>query len=113
MPLTHRSYTQGVAFVTAHAAGDDAPDWQALAKSRMTLVVYMGVARCESIQRSLLAAGLAGSTPVAVIENATLARERQLRTRLDRLADDVAAHAIESPAIMVIGEVARRVIRFV
>ena len=107
VPLTHRRWTQGVAFVTAHGAGDDAPDWAALARSGLTLVVYMGVARCESIQRSLVAAGLAGSTPVAIIESATLTRERQLRTRLDRLAEDVAAHAIESPAIMVVGEVAR------
>lgn len=106
VPLTHRSITQGVIFVTAHAAGVDEPDWAALVKTRMTLVVYMGVTRCAAVQQALLAAGLAASTPAVVVENASLPRERQLRTRIDRLAEDVAAHAIESPAIMVIGEVA-------
>ena len=105
VPLTHRAHGKGVAFVTAHTAGGDA-DWAALARSGMTLVVYMGVARCAAVQQSLLAAGLPGSTPIAVIENATLPRERQLRTRLDRLASDLAEQEIASPAIMVIGGVA-------
>ena len=73
----------------------------------MTLVVYMGVARCSAVQDSLMSAGLSGGTPVAVVQDASLPRERQLRTTLARLAVDVAAHEIESPAIMVIGEVAR------
>ena len=102
IPLTHRSHAQGVAFVTAHAAGENDPDWAALAGSRMTLVIYMGIARCEAVQRALLAGGMSGATPATVIENATLPRERQLHTRLDRLAEDLRAHAIESPAIMVI-----------
>ena len=102
VPLTHRDHAQGVAFVTAHAAGASEPDWRALEQSRMTLVVYMGVTRCEAVQGALLAAGAPGATPAIVIENATLARERQLHTRLDRLAQDVRAQAIESPAIMVI-----------
>jgi uroporphyrin-III C-methyltransferase len=107
VPLTHREHSQGVFFVTAHAAAGKEPDWAALAKSGMTLVVYMGIARCEALQCSLIASGLAPSTPVVVVQDASLPRERQLRTILARLADDVIAHEIISPAIMVIGEVAR------
>ena len=107
VPLTYRGIAQGVIFVTAHGTGENEPDWAALAKTRMTLVVYMGVARCGAIEGALLRAGLSPATPVLVVENATLPRERQLRTRLDALAGDVAAHEISSPAIMVIGEVAR------
>lgn len=107
VPLTYRNIAQGVIFVTAHPAADCEPDWAALATSRMTLVVYMGVARCAAIQDALLAAGLPRATPVAVIENATLPRERQLRTTLWRLSHDVTVQGIGSPAIMVIGDVAR------
>ena len=107
VPLTLRSIAQGAIFVTAHASGIDEPDWAALVNTRMTLVVYMGVARSRAIQNALLAAGLAGATPVLVVENASLASERQLRTRLDRLAADIAEHEIVSPAVMVIGEGAR------
>jgi uroporphyrin-III C-methyltransferase len=107
VPLTHREHSQGVIFVTAHAAAGKEPDWAALAKSGMTLVVYMGVARCEAVQSALILGGLPRSTPVLVVQDASLPRERQLRTILSRLADDVIAHDIESPAVMVIGEVAR------
>ena len=107
VPLTHRDVTPGVVFVTAHAAGENEPDWTALVRTRMTLVVYMGVARAAAVQSALLAAGLGASTPVVVVENATLPRERQLRTRLERLAQDIAIGEISSPAIIVIGEVAR------
>lgn len=106
VPLTQRGLGHGVAFVTAHASGDDEPDWRALAASGLTLVVYMGIARCGNVQAKLLAAGMPPAMPVAIIENATLPCERQLRTVLARLAEDVAANALASPAIMLIGEVA-------
>src|SRR3954465_5190561 len=54
VPLTHRSHAQGVIFVTAHAAPGRGPDWRALVASRMTIVVYMGVARSEAVQHELL-----------------------------------------------------------
>jgi uroporphyrin-III C-methyltransferase len=107
VPLTHRDTAQGVIFVTAHGTGENEPDLAALVNTRMTLVVYMGVARCAAVRNALLGAGLPPSTPALVVENASLPRERQLRTTLGRLAEDVCAQAIESPAIMVIGEVAR------
>ena len=107
VPLTHRKSAQGVIFVTAHGTGENEPDWAALVNTRMTLVVYMGVARCAAVRSALLGAGLPPSMPTLVVENASLPRERQLRTTLGRLADDVVAHEIESPAIMVIGEVTR------
>src|SRR6185436_5503610 len=68
VPLTQRGIAQGVTFVTAHGTQDQ-PDWAALVKTRMTLVVYMGVARCAAVQSALIAAGLAVDTPVLVVEN--------------------------------------------
>jgi len=107
VPLTYRKAAQGVVFVTAHGSGENEPDWAALVKTRMTLVVYMGVARCAAVRSALLGAGLPPCTPALVVENASLPRERQLRTTLARLAEDLLAHEIESPAIMMIGEVTR------
>jgi uroporphyrin-III C-methyltransferase len=106
VPLTHRDLAQGVIFVTGHVAAGREPDWRALVGTGMTLLVYMGVARCETFQNALLSAGLGGTTPVAIVENASLPLERQLRTTLSQLAHDVTAHDIRSPAIMVIGDAA-------
>jgi len=105
IPVTHRGLARGAIFVTGHAAGDDEPDWEQLAHCGLTLVIYMGVARLASISTRLQAGGLPGNTPAAVIQNGTLSNERSSVTTLAELP--VAARDFGSPAIVVIGEVAR------
>lgn len=110
VPLTHRDWSAGAIFVTGHERGDDvgkarSPDWALLAQTGLTLVIYMGVARCRQIQRALLAGGKAGSTPVAVIQSATGAGQTQLLTTLAELADDLAISGLGSPSIIVVGDV--------
>jgi uroporphyrin-III C-methyltransferase len=107
-PFTHRNMTHGVIFVTGHGSGANEPDWPALVKTGMTLVVYMGIARAAEIRQALLGAGLGAHTPVLVVENASLAAERQLWTSLAAMTDDLSKHEIASPAIMIIGEVAHK-----
>ena len=109
IPLTHRDVCHGAIFVTGHAEDDatTAPDWRALAATGLPLVIYMGVSRCETIQRDLLAAGMSPSMPVAVIQNATRSDQRSIVTTLRTLAGDIHASGIGSPAIMVVGETVR------
>ncbi len=112
IPLTHRDVCHGAIFVTGHAgdANDGAttsPDWQALAATGLPLVIYMGVSRCESIQRDLLAAGMRSSMPIAIIQNATRSDQRAIVTTLQNLVADIHASDIGSPAIMVVGETVR------
>ena len=112
VPLTHRDWSAGAIFVTGHERGDDAgtartPDWALLGQTGLTLVIYMGVARCRQIQTALLAGGKAPGTPVAVIQSATGAGQTQLITTLAELADDLAISGLGSPAIIVIGDVVR------
>ncbi|MFL6659324.1 MAG: uroporphyrinogen-III C-methyltransferase, partial [Massilia sp.] len=112
VPLTHRDWSSGAIFVTGHERGDDAgsartPDWSLLAQTGLTLVIYMGVARCRQIQAGLLAGGKSPSTPVAVIQSATGAGQTQLLTTLANLAEDLAISGLGSPSIIVIGDVVR------
>jgi uroporphyrin-III C-methyltransferase / precorrin-2 dehydrogenase / sirohydrochlorin ferrochelatase len=107
VPLTHREMAQSVRFVTAHCQSSlDSLDWVALAEERQTLAVYMGVARLQLFQEKLLAHGRAPSTPVAIVENGSRANQRVLQTTLATLAHDAAAHAIQAPSLMIVGEVA-------
>jgi len=108
VPVTHRSWSQGATFVTGH--GKDAasePNWQALAQSRLTLVIYMGVARVESIVAGLLAGGAAQDTPVAVVQAATRENQRQLLTTLAQLPQALRESGLGSPSIIVVGDVVR------
>ncbi|HJV51022.1 MAG TPA: uroporphyrinogen-III C-methyltransferase [Noviherbaspirillum sp.] len=108
VPLTHRDWSQGAIFVTGHGKTPDAdPDWATLAKLDMTLVIYMGVARCREIQTALLAGGKSATTPVAVIQSATSDAQAQLITTLGALPQALAASSLGSPSIIVIGDVVR------
>lgn len=107
IPLTHRDHAHGLHFVTAHGAESlERIDWRALAKRGQTLVVYMGVAAAAAVRRKLLAARLPSSTPAAIVENGTLPTQRVVVTDVGGLAHAVEAHAVQSPALLVVGEVA-------
>ena len=105
--LTHRDHAHGVAFITAHGAEGAEIPWQALAKSALTLVVYMGVARAASLQASLLAGGLRPDTPVIAVENASRIDTRSVCSTVAAMVDDFAQQSLKSPAVLVIGEAMR------
>jgi uroporphyrin-III C-methyltransferase len=115
VPLTHRDHAQGVVFVTGHAktgagAKEDPTDWRALAAmardARLTLVIYMGVSGVGRIQAELLH-GLPGDTPVAVIQHASLPKQRHIATTLAGLQAGIAEAGLGSPSIIVVGDVLR------
>ena len=104
--LTHRGLAQAATFVTGHAAKGAEPDldWASLAKTNQTVVVYMGLSTASGIAARLIAAGRSASTPVLVVENASLTNERRLLTSLSQLGQDT--QGLGGPALLVIGEVA-------
>lgn len=102
-PLTHRDHCHGVAFVAGHTAAGGEVDWAALARSRLTLVIYMGVAGAGAIRRALLDGGLPPCTPALLLQSVGTAAQRRLDTSLDALETDLRAAALGSPCVMLIG----------
>ena len=107
MPLTHRGVSQGCTLVTGHGETEVTANWQALAQLNHTLVFYMGVSRSEEIAGQLMAHGLSGDTPAAFIENGCRANQRVLTTTLAALAETAERDAVQSPALIVVGDVVR------
>lgn len=107
IPLTHRDHAQSLRFATAHCGDSvDTLDWASLAQPRQTLALYMGVASLGRIGEQLLRHGRAASTPVAIVENGSRPAQRVTLATLAEL-DDVARHGdVQSPALLVVGEVA-------
>jgi uroporphyrin-III C-methyltransferase len=107
-PLTNRDCAQGVVFVTGHikASGQE-PDWAALAKSGLTLVIYMGVANAELIQRRLLDGGLPGTTPVAVVQQASTSAQMKVVSTLNDFVSAIRSDGLLSPSVIVVGEAMR------
>ncbi|HZX81149.1 MAG TPA: uroporphyrinogen-III C-methyltransferase, partial [Lysobacter sp.] len=107
IPLTHRAHARSVRFLTAHAKdGGDEPDWASLATPGQTLAVYMGVAAAARVSGRLVAHGLDAATPVAIVENGARASQRVVVGTLGVLGELVREHAVASPALLIVGEVA-------
>ena len=108
LPLTHREASSAVSFVAGQCKGLSDQDWSGLAGQGRTLVIYMGVATAADISEKLMADGVSPHMPVAIIERATLPGARAMRSLLADLGDLVTREAIESPAVIVVGEVVNR-----
>ena len=66
----------------------------------------MGVTGLERLQSKLLEYGRAASTPFALVENGTRPEQRIITGTLAELTERATAHAVQSPALLIIGEVA-------
>ena len=106
LPLTHRDWSSAVSFVAGQCKGLSEQDWSGLAGKGRTLVIYMGVATAADIADKLIADGVAPDMPVAVLEKGTCEGARALRTLLADLGPMVGREDVQSPAIIVVGEVA-------
>ncbi|HEX9778701.1 MAG TPA: uroporphyrinogen-III C-methyltransferase [Geopsychrobacteraceae bacterium] len=110
IPLTHRDVTTSLAMLTGHERPErrlSSLDWDKLANGIGTLVFYMGMTNLKLISSELIKHGRAPDTPVAVVQWATLPRQKTLVGTLRSISDDVVRQGIEPPAVIIIGEVVR------
>jgi uroporphyrin-III C-methyltransferase len=105
IPLTHRHASSALVFITAQQAADsEDANWNKLAGSGATLVIYMPGKNYSDLSAKLKEAGLAGDTPCAVISSATTTNQQAYRTTIDEL------HLVPkfaTPTLIVVGEVVR------
>ncbi|MEO8659097.1 MAG: uroporphyrinogen-III C-methyltransferase, partial [Bryobacteraceae bacterium] len=102
VPLTHRTHTSVVTFVTGHSV--DAIDWDKVGGAE-TLVVFMGLTHLRQIALEIVARGRSPQTPALAVRWATRPDQQTVAGTLADLADRVEAAGMKPPATIVIGEV--------
>jgi uroporphyrinogen III methyltransferase/synthase len=108
IPLTHRSYTSTVAFITGHEdPHKEETDiaWDKLTTGIGTLVFLMGVGNLPRIAETLLEHGRSPDTPVAVIRSGTLTEQKTLVGTLRNIARLAEDNDLKPPAVIVVGGV--------
>ena len=108
IPLSHRDYSSAITFLTGHENPEKhtlSVDFRVYAKTKGTLCLYMGVGQLPRITTELKEGGMVGTTPVAIVEWATLNRQRSVFGTLDTIVEDLEASGLGAPSMIIIGEV--------
>ncbi|MCO6523679.1 MAG: uroporphyrinogen-III C-methyltransferase [Candidatus Schmidhempelia sp.] len=103
IPLTHRDYAHSVRLITGHVKEGCDLNWQNLAAEKQTLVFYMGLSQARHIAKNLIQNGMIATTPVAIVEQGTLSKQRVITGQLNQLAHLV--QYMHSPSLIIIGQV--------
>jgi len=110
IPVTHRGLSASVTLVT----GSEDPqkdggqtNWEALARTGGTLVLYMSMARLAAIAEVLIAGGLDPDTPAVAIESATRPEQRSVGATVATLHAAASRAQLAAPVVTVIGRTAR------
>jgi uroporphyrin-III C-methyltransferase len=103
--LTRRGAARSVTFVTPRVGhGEKDSSWIAAALAADTAAIYMGAGEAQAIAAALMGAGKPASTPLAVVENASLPQASVVHGRLADLPA-IAAGGRGGPALILMGEV--------
>ena len=105
--LTRRGVARTVTFLTPRVgAGETSSEWLSAAIAADSVVLYMAAGASREIARALIEGGKPASTPVALVESATLPEEQRMFTTLGALREHDLPRAA-GPVVMCVGEVFR------
>ncbi len=106
IPLTHRDYAQSCMFVTGHLKdGSMNLDWDALARPKQTVVVYMGLHGLDTLCAELIAHGMPDTTPIAIVQQGTTRNQRVITGTLATLPGIAAIEQPQAPTLIIVGGV--------
>ena len=114
IPVTHRDYTSSVHIITGHrrAGAEYDIDFEALVRTKGTLVFLMGVTSLPHLMKGLMDAGMDPQMPAAVLQEGTTAGQRRVVATVSTLDEEAQRAKIVAPAIIVVGKVCSLAGRF-
>ncbi len=107
-PLTQRGLAKGFTVRTGHDAGGRMRG--ELPPEEETVIVLMGLGSAEDVLEGLASEGRAPDTPAVAVSRASRSDERMVVGTLATLAERIRASELRSPATLIVGEVARRLL---
>lgn len=107
IPVTHRDFCSSVHIITGHKkAGQPYDiDFDALVRTKGTLVFLMGVSALQDICQGLLDVGMEADMPAAILQKGTTAGQKRIVATVSTLHEEVQKQGIQTPAIIVVGKV--------
>lgn len=111
IPLTQRNTSSSLVLVTGHedpTKHELQVDWPQLgALKNTTLAIYMGMSRLPDILAGLQSGGLVADTPAAVVQWASLGRQRSASGTISDIVKRATEARLKAPSIIFIGDVVK------
>jgi uroporphyrin-III C-methyltransferase/precorrin-2 dehydrogenase/sirohydrochlorin ferrochelatase len=108
IPLTHRDYAQSVVFVTGHLKENTFNmNWEGIARSDQTIVIYMGLKGLPLLCEALIKHGLTAETPAAIVQHGTLPTQRVITGDLNTLPALAEQAGLKAPTLIIVGNVVK------
>jgi uroporphyrinogen III methyltransferase/synthase len=104
IPVTHRSHSSSVTFLTGHYEQADELDLDKIHLTG-TFAFYMGLKYLEQNLQKFIALGRAPHTPAAAIMWGTRSKQKVVEGTLDSLAKKVEEAQLTTPCMVIVGEV--------
>ncbi|EJO5347735.1 uroporphyrinogen-III C-methyltransferase [Clostridium botulinum] len=105
IPITHRGISRGFHIFTAMTKDKLEIDWKSVVNIGGTLVFLMGLSRLELIVKGLIENGMDKTAKVAVVMKGTTSKQKKVIGNLKNIVEKVKEAKLESPVIIVVGEV--------
>ena len=103
IPLTHRGLAAQVTVLTGTSGEDEELDYERLADTPGTLVIFMGLRRLAELADNLMLNGRPFHEPAAVVSHVSLPGSRVIAGTLGTIAGDAAE--AQTPAVVIVGDV--------
>lgn len=110
IPLTHRSYTSSVSFITGHedpTKDESSLNWEKIGSGAGTLVFFMGIKNLPNIAANLMKNGKPKETPVAVIRWGSTPEQKTVVGTLETIVEKIKKEGIKPPALTIVGDVVK------
>ena len=108
IPLTHRECAQSCVFVTGHLRDNSINlDWEGLVRPDQTIVIYMGLHGLDILCQELVAHGLPGHMPAAIVQQGTTRNQKVVTGTLETLPRRAHEANLKPPTLIIVGEVVR------
>jgi len=108
IPLTHRDYSQSCIFITGHEKnGTLNINWDNLTQENQTIVIYMGLNSLPIIAQNLIDSGMRKNMPIALVQEGTTDNQKVVVSTISRVNAKILKNDIQSPVIIIIGEVVK------
>lgn len=107
IPVTYRNISRSFHVFTGQDSENSNLNWGNISKLEGTLIFMMGLGNLKKIIGGLIKAGKNLETPVGVIMKGTTSKQKKVIGNLSNIVEKVENAKLESPVIIVIGEVVK------